>query len=165
MIILAAFMAVAAGCGYPLHLFLLGRVINQFVYHDVAEDIPAQSIADNRSISCSHLIDLIERGNVTLGLDSEYFCNLDGSMYGDILDYACDPDDTLTDRVSVFALYYVCVALGVLITLFLSTTLWNISAYKQSRRIRRTFYRSILHQDIAWFDMNLTAGLSTRLIK
>ena len=40
---------------------------------------------------------------------------------------------------------------------------WSISCERQTRRIRETFFRSILNKEIAYFDTNKTGQLSTRL--
>jgi ATP-binding cassette subfamily B (MDR/TAP) protein 1 len=83
----------------------------------------------------------------------------------DYLEYICDPDGTLRWRIGVFSLYYIALATGILITVFLATTLWNLSAYRQIHRLRRVLYHSILRQEIGWFDSVETGVLSTRLVE
>ena len=167
MIIFGVILAMAAGTGLPIHIFLFGRVINQFVYYDIALGIPIQNALMRLSMSCDDLVTDIENGDVNssvITIADKYFCDAEQSdVFKNILDFVCDPDDTFIDRISLFALYYVGLASGVLIAIFFSTMFWNLSAYKQTRRIRERFYHSILHQDIGWFDVTPAAQLSTRL--
>ena len=167
MIVLGIILAVIGGFALPTHIFLLGQLINQFVYYDIAVDIPAQAIARGLNLSCSSLVDLeaSEGSNTSVfSLANQYFCDEEESnVYSNILDYVCDPDDTFLDRITLFSLYYVGLGSGALIVRFLATMFWNVSAYMQTRRIRRSFYKSVLHQDIGWFDVTVATELSTRL--
>ena len=170
MIIIGTVMAMAAGSAVPSHIFLFGQVINQFVYYSIAVDIPSvDGRASNLSLTCSQFIDRVKSGNETLreggdNLEDDYFCDAeDSDVFDNILDFVCDPKDTFTDRISVFSLYYIALATSVLFAMFLAAILWNISAYRQSKRMRLAFYHSVLRQEIGWFDVNESAQLSTRL--
>ena len=74
------------------------------------------------------------------------------------LDYICDPSGTLRWRIGVFSLYYVALATGVLIMVFLATI-------SQILRLRRALYHSILYQEIGWFDSVETGVFSARLVE
>ena len=139
MIILGAFMAIAAGVARPGNVFLLGEIVNQFVYYDIATNPAA---ADS------------------------YFCSNSTSGQGiinNVLLFMNDSDATLLQQIGNYSLYYIGLAAGVFVTIFLATVFWNISAYRQTRRMRLAFYRSILHQEIGWFDVTEANELSTRL--
>ena len=147
MIILGTVMAVAAGLALPGHIILFGDVINEFVFHGQAEN-------------------LLTSMNDTMTNRTEHFCN--NSDSGEVFTmnvgrYIPDPDAALLPVIGRYALYYVALASGVLIATFLATVFWNISAYRQTRRMRMAFYHSILRQEIGWFDVNEANELSTRL--
>jgi len=40
---------------------------------------------------------------------------------------------------------------------------WAISCERQTHRIRKQFFRAILRQEIAWFDVHQSGELTTRL--
>ena len=126
----------------PGHMLLFGRVINEFVYHDIARN-PAL-LMTNQTHFCS---------NATSGQD----------IVSNLVRYLNDPRGTLLDQIGLFSLYYVGIATAVLIATFLATVFWNISAYRQTRRMRLAFYHSILRQNIGWFDVTEANELSTRL--
>ncbi len=188
MILVGSVMAMAAGTALPVHMFLFGRVINQFVYYSAAIDIRGGALTNldtlnsqvcgYQNITCGGLVDLLQareledRINGSCNITSppevtEHFCsnNDASSVYDDILDFVCEPEDTFIDAITEFAFIYVGLATGVMITMFLGFFMWNVSGYRQSRRMRLAFYRSILKQDIGWFDVNETAQLSTRLVE
>ena len=146
MILLGTLMAVAAGVARPANILLFGEIINQFVYYDLATNPAAQS-------------------NSTAN-QTGYFC-LDSSsgqeITANLLLFVSDPDATLLREIGLYSLYYIGLAGGVFTAVYLATVFWNISAYRQTRRMRVAFYRSILRQEIGWFDVTEANELSTRL--
>lgn len=52
---------------------------------------------------------------------------------------------------------------AVLLVGYLQMMCWHTTAYNQSERIRVHLLRSILRQDISWFDTHDSGELSTRL--
>ena len=142
MIIFGAITAVAAGIALPGHMLLFGEVINVFVFHDIATTPP--TLMSNQS---SHFC----------------FNASSGILTSNLAPYSLDPSGTLLSEVGRFSIYYVGIATGVLIATFLATMFWNLSAYRQTRRMRQAFYKSILRQDIGWFDVTEANELSTRL--
>ena len=84
-------------------------------------------------------------------------------IFESVLDYVCCPSETLRDSIAEFSIIYVGMATAVLIVVFLATIFWNVSAYRQTKRMREAFYRSILYQDVGWFDVTEASELSTRL--
>ena len=191
MILVGTVMALAAGAALPVHIYLFGRVINQFVYYSTAIDVRNDGILDsldtlnsdscgNQNFSCGTFINLVRNNSldafVNVSCPDEnitkperatevHFCgNVSGSdVFGNVLDFVCDPKDTFLDEITMFAYIYVSLATGVLFSMFLAFFLWNVSGYRQARRMRLAFYRSILKQDIGWFDVTEAAQLSTRL--
>lgn len=144
MILSGTLMAIAAGLALPGHMLLFGNVINEFVFHELAETF-MNTTADN---------------------GTQHFCSNTGtgdSLAMNLGRYLGNPDSTLLTEIGLYSLYYIGMATGVLIATFLSTVFWNISAYRQTRKMRRAFYRSILRQEIGWFDVTGANELSTRL--
>ena len=151
MIVFGTVMAIAAGLALPGHMLLFGDVINQFVFHGLAESL--QNPMNATSTSNSNPM-------------ANYFCSntSTGQMFTTSIErFFTNPDATLLREIGLYSLYYVGLATGVLISTFLATVFWNISAYRQTRRMRMAFYHSILRQEIGWFDVTEANELSTRL--
>lgn len=171
MIILGAVMAIAVGMGLPGHILLLGDIVNIFVYHSIATGI---SLPDNVTCTLEFLQQnpqiLTQVAGPNTSNFGPYFCNsnsTDGQssqlIFGNVLSYICDPGATVQEQIYIYSVYYIVLAVAVIITVFLATMLWNVSAYRQTRRIRQAFYRSVLRQEIGWFDVIDAAELSTML--
>ena len=175
MIVVGVVTGILSGVGPPGHLLLFGEVINQFIYHSVATDIVRPRVMEfvmNESlyklnVSFDDIVcdrtwvnELFTRLSEN-GTDM-YICT-GGEVFGEVINFICDPADKLQDEVKMFAYYYLVIAVGVLLTAFLSNSLLNSSAYRQTRRMRLAFFRSVLSQEIGWFDVTDSAELSTRL--
>ena len=52
---------------------------------------------------------------------------------------------------------------GVMILAYIQNTCWLTSSYRQVQRIRTELFRSILKQEIGWFDTHDSGELNTRL--
>lgn len=151
-IIVGVVMAIASGLALPGHMLLFGEVIDLFVSYELS-----QTILANRSLET---ILMAQSTNVSF-----YFCELNMLQQPNLLTFlmANDSAAQLQRSIGNFSLYYVALAIGLFITSFLATSLMNMSAYRQTRRMRIAFFRSILRQEIGWFDVNPTAELNNRL--
>lgn len=176
MIIVGFFMAVVSGVGLPGHMILFGRVINNFVYYSAATNVTSngltfsqqvQQFANSSNMTCDELVSKNSASILQFSINSTsspLLCDDESeAIFMNVLDYICEPASTLRDEIGLFSLYYIGMATGVLISVFLATVFWNASAYRQTRRMRQAFYHSILHQEIGWFDVNEANELSTRL--
>ena len=176
MILVGAVLGIAAGVAFPAHLLLLGQAISQFIYYEQA--LTFHPIVQNQSqmmgLDCVPFRDMVVDGNIDLmsptataadatANNSDVFFCQQSSIFSNILNLACDPEGVFIDEINKFSFYYVGLGIGVFLAVFFANLLWNISAYRQTQRIRKAFYRSILRQDIGWFDVNETAELNTRL--
>ena len=183
MIITGTVMAIAAGLGLPGHIILLGFILNQFVQHSIviSNNLDISVISQSANETCTTYqaqlrnnplfltnVIVISPGSSPTATGSGYFCSNSSSgsdITIDLLDYVCDPDSTLRKRIGLFSLYYVVLATGVLTAVFLATVFWNLSAYYWIQRLRRALYRSILRQEIGWFDSVEPGMLSTSLME
>ena len=69
----------------------------------------------------------------------------------------------LEGEMTKFALYYVYLAIGNLVLAYGQMALWSLTATRQVKNIRLAFFRSILKQDIGWFDTTDPGELNSRL--
>ena len=148
MILVGTLMAMAAGVALPGHMLLFGRIVNEYVFHDIAVRLSRNESMDMEQHFCADA-----NSSVTSVLSTS------------LLPYINDSSGTLLREIGNFSLYYVGMATAVLIATFLATVFWNGSAYRQTRRMRAAFYHSILRQNIGWFDVTESNELSTRLLE
>ena len=73
------------------------------------------------------------------------------------------PDPDLNDQMQDFALYYVYLAIGNLVVAYGQMAMWSLTATRQVRKMRLAFFRSVLKQDIGWFDTTDPGELNSRL--
>ena len=175
MIVIGLIMAVTAGLMQPGHIVLYGRVINQFILYNTAISLNnvygndsltslANQYATTVNSSCS--ISLILQGPLSslTGETVKLLCSSSNDgVFSKVLEYACDPKSQLLSRVYWFSIYYVCIGVFAFLATFLANIFINISAYRQTMRIRHAVYHSILHQEIGWFDVYGGMKLSTQL--
>ena len=156
-------MSIASGTVIPVHLLLFGEIINEFVFYDQVVTLPFNETL----VASENCRFFVQNGDIQLPtpppIDGEAFFCPNASVGTSILNRVCDPEGIFLEEINEFAYIYVGIATAVFIVVFISNWFWNISAYRQTRRIREAFYRSILRQEIGWFDVNETTQLSTRL--
>ena len=153
-------MAVAAGTALPGHMLLFGDVIDLFIAHDIALQFLNATSALNSSM------EMLNATNAIGGIMTGYFCNVtESSTSARLAEFlnSSDPGGLLQSEIGIFALYYVGLASGLLIASFIATLFWNLSAYRQTRRLRQAFFQAIMKQEIGWFDVNPSAQLNSRL--
>ena len=73
------------------------------------------------------------------------------------------PPFDLEDQMTKFALYYVYLATGNLVVAYGQMAMWSLTATRQVKKMRLAFFRSILKQDIGWFDTTDPGELNSRL--
>ena len=174
MIISGFFLSIASGLTLPMSMVLFGDIVNNFLYQYLTTYIGkadnetvatyVQSTAFSQNVSCTELNDSSLLENITNS--SILLCGLNNKrQYEEIIAFACDPNARLQSEIGIFSLYFVALGAVALVAGFLGALFWNISAYRQTRRIRESLYQSILRQEVGWFDVNNATELNTRLIE
>ncbi|XP_012514854.1 PREDICTED: ATP-binding cassette sub-family B member 5 [Propithecus coquereli] len=72
--------------------------------------------------------------------------------------------EKLNEDVIVLVLYYVGIGAAALIFGYMQISFWMMTASRQTKRIRKQFFHSILAQDISWFDGCDIGELNTRMM-
>ncbi|KAM9325016.1 ATP-dependent translocase ABCB1-like [Gastrophryne carolinensis] len=62
-----------------------------------------------------------------------------------------------------YAYYYIAIGCAVFVLSLIQVWTFIVSASRQTHRIRRGFFKAVLHQEMAWFDSNQIGTLNTRL--
>ena len=178
MIFIGVLTGLMSGVALPIHMLLFGEIINRFVYHQIATDSVRPLLREFvmndtlntmnitfEDVTCTRGTTDSIIANISGGGEDVYLCSSGegGDIFENVVDFICDPRDMLLDEMVVFAYAYIGIAVGVLVTALISNALLNLSAYRQTRRMRLAFFRNVLHQEIGWFDTTDSAELSTRL--
>ncbi|XP_077454196.1 ATP-dependent translocase ABCB1-like [Stigmatopora argus] len=71
---------------------------------------------------------------------------------------------TLQDDMASFCIYFAITGVLVLVAGYMQVAFFALAAVRQVKRIRKSFFHSIMRQDIGWFDVNETGTLNTRLV-
>ncbi|XP_036102579.1 ATP-binding cassette sub-family B member 5 [Molossus molossus] len=71
--------------------------------------------------------------------------------------------EKLNEDMIVLTLYYVGIGVTALVFGYVQISFWVMTAARQTKRIRKEFFHSILAQDISWFDGCDIGELNTRM--
>ncbi|PWA03710.1 hypothetical protein BB558_000121 [Smittium angustum] len=77
-----------------------------------------------------------------------------------------DPEGAKTylkAEVNKNCLYFVIIAAIVFVTSYFQNTIFSIISERQTLIIRETYYKSVLRQDMSWFDKTATGDLTSRI--
>ncbi|XP_041418444.1 ATP-binding cassette sub-family B member 5 isoform X2 [Xenopus laevis] len=75
----------------------------------------------------------------------------------------CDQFKPLGEQMIIYALYCVAMAATVIVAGYAQVSFWVLAAARQTRKMRQAFFRSVLSQDMSWFDINKPGEINTRL--
>ena len=71
--------------------------------------------------------------------------------------------DDIMEAVTTFAIGNSIIGVVMLVLSYISIMIFNLTSQRQSFRIRTTYLRSILHQDISWYDVMKSGDVASRL--
>ena len=70
--------------------------------------------------------------------------------------------DQFESQLATFSLFYVGIGVLVYLSSLIQITFWQTACERQTHRIRRAFFHSMLRQELAWFDQNRAGELSAK---
>ena len=163
MILVATATSIISGVAVPVDSVLTGRLFNIFISFNSAQGILGSLI--NQSNCTQHLAQTLL--NSAANNSDRIFCDAfeQGNVINSASMFICDPVQTLNEETITHSLYFVYLAIGIFVAQFSSHILWTITASRQSRRMRITFYRAILKHEIGWFDTNDLSRLGSIFLK
>ena len=93
-----------------------------------------------------------------------------GGLSDAFIDYArCPHPFTHCTKLDIeaeltqFSYYYIAIAVGLAVATTFQMVSWGVTAERQVHRIRKEYFKSILRQDMVWFDTSDGGELNTRL--
>ena len=140
--------AIAHGTALPLLIFFFGDFTNLLVNHAATAIHEDYACATFENVSyCT-----ISSPNCTF-IESQF---INTSFY-------CLLDDQFLSEVNKLIFIYTGFGVSVIIATYFQISLFQMAAERQVHKIRMLFYRSILRQEIGWFDVNLSGELPNRV--
>ena len=166
MISMAILFSVISGTIVPVEAILMGRLFNIFISYNTADQLHQVLVSINGNNTCTtNTAQQILNG--LANSSDEIFCDAtrEGNVISSASRFACDPDTTLTEEATALSLYFVYLGIGTFVFMFLTSTLWNISALRQSKRLRIAYYKAVLNHSISWFETNDVSTLGPDFLK
>ncbi|CAH1798731.1 unnamed protein product [Owenia fusiformis] len=150
--------AAAHGVGMPLMIVVFGNMIDAFVGNARDQNTLnalITNLTDSGALAANNLTADMVRNDPNLLrpiIGDKPFDDAAAKMTGDIL-----------EQMTTFAIYYIIIGCAILVAAYLQVSMWMMSSERQTQRIRVKFFRSILRQEIGWFDTHEVGELNTRL--
>lgn len=94
-----------------------------------------------------------------------------GDLVDDFIEYSkckdpkfnCTSIPNIEEAMIPFAYYYIAIAVAMAVVIALQMVMWGLTAERQVHEMRKAFFKSILCQEMSWFDTNDGGELNTRL--
>lgn len=145
--------AMVHGAALPLLMLFFGELINNFVFEAISSSIQANlSLTFNVSasdINCSSFL----APNVSIGTLLEAVSP--GAR--------CILGADFINEINIIVFIFLGIAGAVWIAAYLQVGLLQASAERQVQKIRLTYYKSVLRQNVAWFDENSSGEVASRV--
>ncbi|XP_065339675.1 ATP-dependent translocase ABCB1-like isoform X2 [Cloeon dipterum] len=150
------FFAVIHGSSFPILALVFGQMTNTFI-QQATQGFVTEKREDGLSTNFTHT--KFPSGTIS------HFELLTQFNKSDLHTWRNQPltPEQFTSYMSIFALYYVFIGVGVLVAAFMQTLCWELACEKQVYRLRQMFFAQILRQDITWFDRNQSGDLASKL--
>lgn len=71
--------------------------------------------------------------------------------------------EAILDAVQNFSLNNTYIGIVMLACSYISVTCFNYAAHSQIMSIRSKFFKSVLHQDMTWYDFNQSGEVASRM--
>ena len=141
--------ALVHGATLPLVMVILGENTDAFSNEFITRELSRFHNLSVENINCTALYTICE--NVTQ--DCRFF--FDNSL--------CTTGDDLIDEINVLVIYYCVIGVATLISGWMHVSCFQHACERQLLIIRERFFRSVLRQEIGWFDVNSVGELNSRL--
>ncbi len=130
--------AAAAGLSWPGMSLVFGAMIDSFLCFEITKSMSNATVTNSTAA-----LPCILGG---IGLD---FCG-NGTV-------------DVQAEITTAALQFTYIGIGVWVSYYLYVTLLIWTAERQTRRMREECFRSVLRQEIGWFDTTRTGELATKM--
>ncbi|XP_058800345.1 ATP-dependent translocase ABCB1-like [Phymastichus coffea] len=138
LMVLGTLTAIVTGVAIPTNIYIFGKLVGDMVKAQLAIIGGNVSLAENITIP-----DGLAAENTSAATNTS--------------------TDFIMDAVTKFAIGNCIIGSILLAFSYIGIMLFNYTALKQSFRVRTMYLRSVLHQDIAWYDVSKSGEVASRL--
>ena len=151
--------AIAHGAVLPVSMLVFGQMVNLFVFHSISANITATVNGT--------LLNELPANCPLVNLTIREIRNMSGEALGTFGSdsFVCTTSEDLFNGLNIYVAGFVGLAVGSMLLGFFQVSTFSLAAMRQTHRIRKMFYRSILRQNVAWFDENKAGELNSRLVE
>ena len=146
---IGAIAAVAHGVSLPLLMVVFGETTDSFSNEFITRELSRFHNLSVENINCTALYTICKE----VTQDCRFF--FDNSL--------CATGDDLIEDVNILVIYYCALGVVAFVGGWMHVTLFQHSCERQLLIIRKRFFRSVLRQEIGWFDVNGAGELNSRL--
>ena len=179
--------AVLQGIAFPVAMNIFGDIANSFISHDSSRNLVQLDTVTCPGFNASSLTRnslLINNFSLLVGGSNAVDCSgtftyTDPSFGTTCANFTlnevlqdlfstrttCLSNDLFIDEINTQIYIFLGIAFGAMLAGVCEVWLFQTAAEKQVHRIRLSYHRAILRQDIAWFDINSTGEVASRLSK
>ena len=155
--------AILHGSALPLLMLFFGDLTNTFIFqqlsYGVAQNISQALGVDVSEISCETMFNVTIGDTVVTSITETLRAINDTRLE----DAECVLGAEFIGTINTLVLTFLALAVGVFITSSMQVLTFQLAAERQTKKIRLSYYRAIMRQNIAWFDSNPTGELVNRL--
>ena len=141
--------AIAHGVSLPLVMVVFGENSDVF-----ANEYLSREFASTYTNATGDDVNCTELNNICSQIDDCRFF-VDNSL--------CTTGDELIDEINILVIYYCALGVVAFVCGWLHVSLFQYACERQLQVIRKKFFRSVLRQEIGWFDVNGVGELNSRL--
>ena len=165
LILLGTIAAIAHGTALPLLLLYFGDLTNIFISQSAtlaAIDFLKQFMPNLTDVNCNSTFNA-SVPPLTLFNFSDTAVTITDIVQLNFTQGMCLLNADFIREIDKQTFAFLGIGAAVLILAYIQISFFQTSAERQVYKIRLRYYRAVLRQDIAWFDVNPTGEVSTRL--
>ena len=141
--------AIAHGVTLPLLTIVYGDTSDVFSYEFLSREFASlYANVSGDDLNCTELNEICSQID-----DCRFFVD----------DSLCTTGDELIDEINILVIYYCALGVVAFVCGWLHVSLFQYACERQLQVIRKKFFRSVLRQEIGWFDVNGVGELNSRL--
>lgn len=131
---------------------------------------PSKKAEEQKTASLSELFSTADSLDITLMCVGSVAAIITGVsfptiniLFGQMINALNGDSNDFAAQIEKLALYFLYVSLANLFSCAVQVGCWSAAGERQAQKLREKYVRSILSQEIGWFDVNGAAELSTKV--
>ncbi|XP_053373101.1 ATP-dependent translocase ABCB1-like isoform X2 [Mercenaria mercenaria] len=160
--ILGTICAMGHGSAFPLMIIVFGEMIDLFVTSGKFEYVVNQLVDLGTMAKLNFTsAQVIEDPDLLQPHISFIRTDTNNTVDTTVIQDAINND--LLEVMQRYAIYFIAIGLGVMVLGYGQVMFWMTASERQTHRIRKSFYRNVMRQNIGWFDTHESGEMNSRL--